>query len=277
MGETYRATSGGSREDGAAFDHTPTPGEGKPPAGEADEGRSGNALESGDLLAGKFTSQEELVKAYNELQQKLGGKVPPPDPNVDGRTIKEPEGDTPVPDLTPDADTDGLIKKVEDTGIDVEALNREFGETGELSQETMDGLTKRGIPQEMVEAYIAGQQSLATNAINTLAEVAGGKDQLAQTLQWAGENLSDAEIDAYNSAMQQGNVAITQTLLRGIVAAYRADVGEAPSNIAGESSRPAGVKPFASDAEMNLAMQDPRYSTDPTYRDSVIARIAASM
>jgi hypothetical protein len=61
------------------------------------------------------------------------------------------------------------------------------------------------------------------------------------------------------------------------VAAYRADVGEAPSNIAGESSRPAGVKPFASDAEMNLAMQDPRYSTDPTYRDSVIARISASM
>ena len=261
MGETYRSESGGVREDGAAFGHTPVPGEGKPLASEADEGRQGNALEGGDLIAGKFTSQEELVKAYNELQSKLGGRTPEPEPTPE-----------PVPE-----DTDGLIKKAEDRGIDVEALNKEFGDTGELSQATMDDLAKRGIPQEMVEAYIAGQQSLVSNAISTLAEVAGGKDQLAQTLAWAGENLSDAEIDAYNSAMQQGNVAITQTLLRGIVAAYRADVGEAPRGIHGEQSRPAGVRPFANDAEMNVAMQDPRYASDPTYRDEVIRRIAASM
>ena len=263
MGETFRAQSGESREDGAAFAHTPAvPGEGKPAAASADEGR--NPLEGGDaLLAGKFTSQEELVKAYNELQSKLGGKQP------------EPEVETPEPDPLPD--TDGRIKKAEDTGIDVDALNKEFADNGELSQDTMDSLVKRGIPQEMVEAYIAGQQSLVTNAISTLAEVAGGKDQLAQTLAWAGENLSDAEIDAYNGAMEAGNVAITQTLLRGIVAAYRADVGEAPRGIHGEQSRPAGVKPFANDAAMNHAMQDPRYRTDPEYRDSVIARISAGM
>lgn len=257
MGETIRSVSGGEREDGAAFDHTPAPGEGKPDASTADEGAAD------DKILGKFETQEDLVKAYQELQQKMGGKAAE-------------ETVTPDPDPIPE-NTDGLIKKVEDSGIDVDALNKEFADTGELSQDTMDSLVKRGIPQPMVEAYIAGQKSLVTNAISSLAEITGGKDQLARTLAWAGENLSDAEIDAYNTSMEGGNVAMTQTILRGIVAAFRADVGEESRNIDGEQGRPAGVRPFTNDAEMNLAMADPRYNTDSTYRDSVIARIAASM
>ena len=241
MGETIRSQSGGAREDGAAFDHTPAPGEGKPDASAADEGAGGD-----EKILGKFETQEDLVKAYQELQAKLGGKT------------AEEETVTPDPDPIPE-NTDGLIKKVADAGIDVDALNKEFADTGELSQETMDSLVKRGIPQPMVEAYIAGQKSLVTNAISSLAEITGGKDQLAQTLSWAGENLSDAEIDAYNSAMEGGNVAMTQTILRGIVAAYRADVGEESRNIDGEQGRPAGIKPFANDAEMILAESLPTH------------------
>ncbi len=266
MGETYQTASGGDRGDGAAFGHTPVPtGEGKPKADEADEGaRTGNVLEKGDLLAGKFTSQDELIKAYNELQAKLGGREPEPDPVV-------------KPDLKPAEETDGFITKAAEKGIDFDALNAEFADTGELTAETMATLTKRGIPQEMVEAYIQGQQSLVAGAVATLSEIAGGKDNLGLALEWATENLSDAEIDAYNGAMKSGNVAMTTTLLRGIVAAFRADVGEAPRNLVGEGGLPAAVAPFRNSAEQNEAMQDKRYSTDTAYRDSVIARIAAGM
>ena len=256
--------SGESGDKGAAFDHTPVPGQGKEEL-PADQ-RVGNPLEEGDKILGKFETQEDLVKAYQELQKKMGGEET--DPPVTDPLKKE---DPPV------ENKDGLIKKAADKDIDVEALNKEFGDTGELSQETMDTLTKRGIPQEMVEAYIAGQQALATNAIASLAEVAGGEEGLARTLEWAGDNLSDAEIDAYNEAMQAGNVGMTTTLLRGIVAAYTADVGEAPKSITGESATPSGTKPFANAAEQQHAQADPRYKTDPAYRDSVIARIAASM
>ncbi len=261
MGETYRSeTSTEGRPDGAAFDHTPAPGEGKPEAKEAEERR--NSLEQGDLIAGKFTSQEELVKAYNALSTKLGSKEPDPEPK---------------PEVKPPEESDGFIKKVEDKGIDFDALNTEFAESGELSADTMASLTKRGIPQEMVEAYIQGQEALVAGAVGALSEIAGSKDALALTLEWATENLSEAEIDTYNEAMKSGNVAMTTTLLRGIVAAYRADVGDDPSNIKGPGGIPTGTSPFKSNDEMNTAMADPRYRTDPTYRDGVVARISAGM
>lgn len=268
MGETYRAEQGGERADGAFFDHTPTPNaEGDKPQAEGMEGgREGNALEDGDLIAGKFTSQEELVKAYEELQRKMGSQG-------SEQAVEEQPAEQPAPEL----DEGGLIQKASEKAIDIDALTAEFQQNGELSEATVEALTKRGIPREMVDAYIAGQQALADTAVDTLANTVGGREELARTLEWAGENLSDAEIDAYNEAMKAGNFGATKALLRGIRAAYEAEVGQAPRGVAGERGGVAGLRPFGSDAEMNAAIADPRYETDPAFRDEVIKRVGLMM
>lgn len=256
MGETFRAESGGTSEEGYTTGAVP-PGYDKQPPPEADEGK----------IAGKFTSQEELVKAYKELEQMLGSrKAETPAP------VQEEKPAEAAPE-----NTEGLIQKAEDKGIDVDALTQEYIEKGALSDETIAGLEKRGIPRQMVEAYVEGQKALADNAVNVLAEVAGGRDEFSRVLEWAGENLSDEEIEAYNSAMKAGNVGQTKVLLRGIVAAYRTEVGEAPRGLTGERGSPTPEAAFTSDAAMNKAIQDPRYRTDPDYRASVERRIAAML
>lgn len=170
------------------------------------------AQEQETLLAGKYSSTEQLEQAYLELQQKLGSD----------------EGD--------ESDDD------EGEADDSES----YEETDE--EEEAD---------------------LTDDDIEALQDMAGGEEEYQQMLNWAGENLSDEEIDMYDSVMDSGDPAACFFAIQALMARYGEGTGVDGELLTG-SDPISTVQGFRSQQELVAAMSDPRYESDPAYRADVI-------
>jgi hypothetical protein len=208
-------------------------------------------------LPEKFKSPEEFARSYGELEKKLGQAKP-----ADSATT------------TDTAITTEAAKKA---GIDMGALSQEFSQNGELSAETLTSLEAAGFNKAAVDTYIAGQQALADKLTSELETVAGGKKQLAATLEWAKANMSADEIAAYNDAIDSGNLNRAKLALTGVVSHYTQANGVQPNLIeGGESARSTDVAPYESNAQIVKDMSSKEYKTDPAFRRKVERRLAVT-
>lgn len=216
------------------------------------------------LYAGKYKSIEEMEKAYKELESKLGA-------NNDGnnQTESQPK-DSNNGDEVPNSQ-DEAKEVLQEKGLDYSSLETEFNANGSLSEETYTSLADKGIPKEMVDAYIAGQQAIAEQTAGKLMAVAGGEQGYQEMIAWASENLSQAEQDAFNSSL--GNDAQAEFAIQGLYARFKSQ--QAPSLVKGQSN-PTSTSGYASKQEMSLDMSNPRYKTDPAFRANVARKIAKS-
>jgi hypothetical protein len=208
-------------------------------------------------LPEKFKTVEDFVKSHSELEKKLGATPPKKD---------EP---------APQTQTEVTVEAAKKAGIDVDALSAEYAKNGELSAESLESLNKAGFNKAAVDGYIAGQKAIADQQTATLEAVAGGKDQLKATLEWAKANLTEAERNGYDAALDSGNIELVKLAMQGVVSKYTAANGSDPALVGGgEETRSGDAAPFASQAEIIRAMQDPRYKTDTAYQAKVYARLA---
>lgn len=223
----------------------------------ADEGKQEveETSERPEWLDEKFESPEDLAKAYAELQQKQSKKETTKDE-------KETEGEE-------DSSTTS-------TSNAVQKATEEFSETGKLSDKAFVELEKAGIPRQFVEAYIQGQEAISTASALEIQESIGGNANYSAMSEWAGENLSDGDLEAFNAIVERGTVEQARVAVKGMYAQFLAAGGKAPNLAQGATSGAAGAKAFGSAAAMVEAMQDPRYKNDPAYREQVEKRIAVS-
>jgi hypothetical protein len=142
---------------------------------------------------------------------------------------------------------------------------KEFEETGALSEKSFEALQKIGLPKGVVEQYIAGIQASQAAAEARIFDSVGGKETYERMATWAKENLSPAEIAAYNKA-----------LVGGEAEASLAVSGKPVKLLGGQSSGSGSTQAFKSWAQVTEAMGDPRYKEDPAYRDEVSQRLAVS-
>ena len=154
-------------------------------------------------------------------------------------------------------------------------MTNEFWENNGLSDATYDKLAAAGIPSEVVDAFIDGQMAVADQMRNEAFNMVGGEQQYVEMVEWAQNNLSENEINAYNQAVESGDPNATKLAISGLQAQYRMDNGQEPNLISGEAvSASSGA--FQSVAELTAAMADPRYSRDPAYRKQVSDKLARS-
>ena len=88
----------------------------------------------------------------------------------------------------------------------IESATSEFTESGELSDKTFEALEKAGLPRGFVEDYINGQQAVSTQQASAIQETIGGAGNYEAMAEWAGENLADGELDAFNSIVEGSSV-----------------------------------------------------------------------
>ncbi len=162
----------------------------------------------------------------------------------------------------------------ESTGLDLQEYFDEYQDKGELTQESYDKLAEQGLGKQIVDDFIAGQNARVANETREVAAVVGGEDNLNAVLEWAGENLSEAEINAYNSATQQGKDS-AKLALQGLYSRYTAENGSSPNLIGGQTGGESRDV-FKSSHEMTKAMEDPRYWKDPDYQKEVQDKISRS-
>lgn len=162
---------------------------------------------------------------------------------------------------------------LESKGFDYQALTEEFQANGDLTPETREKLAKQGITGEILDAYIEGQKAIVQRAMEDIASTVGGMEQMETIVEWAKTNLSEAEkksIDAVHDP------AVIKILLKDLERRMNDSEGYVPqAQLQGGAGETRGNY-FESMHEVEEAINDPRYSSDPVYRAKVAQKLTAS-
>ena len=234
--------------------------------------------EQEQLLAGKYKSAEDLEKAYVELSKKLGEKG-----DQDSGEAGDTEDSTEVESEENTEETEEASQPSEAAELITSASN-EFSEKGELTPETLEKFSSMS-SQELVEAYMQVQSSLPQaqseapdildSQINEIKNSAGGEKAYGELVTWAGENLPQAEIDAFDEIVGTGSTQAIKLAVSGLKAQYENSNGYEGQMLTGKA--PKNTKDvFRSQQELVAAMSDRRYDNDPAYRQDVIAKLERS-
>ena len=200
----------------------------------------GNKAEdtNAEPILGKFNSVDDLAKAYSELEKKLGAGEAP---------AKASEGDLKI---TP--------KEEAPEAADMEAL-----------------LKAGTITQDMYDTFVAGQEAASSAFQSEVFSAAGGEAAYNDLIEWAGDNLSEAEIDTFNDLLGSGNVAAVKMAVSGLAAQRGSNQAQEPARTIAGGTPPAADK-FDNWAQVQEAMSDPRYYKDAAYNAEVVAKIGRS-
>jgi len=215
-----------------------------------------------EWLPEKFKSPEDMAKAYGELETKLGQSEPKQE------EVKETKKD--------DLSIDNAEKAVENAGLNMDTLQQEYNESGQLNDKSYEALAKVGIPKDYVDAFIKGQEAIATQTANTLKQEVGGDEAYKNMMTWASENLNEAEINAYNRTVNGKDIEATKLAIAGLNAKYKNAEGIEPSLARGDRPSTSNATGYRSWAEVTAAMSDPRYSKDVAYQADVQAKLKNS-
>ena len=210
-----------------------------------------------NLLAGKYKNAQDLESAYLELQKKLGeGDVEPEEGDMEEAEEFE---SSPATDM-------------------ISAASQEFAESGEITPETRDALAEMS-SEELLDAYMSMQKApspdLTDSDVSSLKDSVGGEEAYNQITGWAAEALSDAELDAFNSTIENGSLAQIQMIMAGLQARYQAENGYEGTQLQGKP--PSNSRDvFRSQAEVVEAINDPLYDRDPAYRNDILMKLERS-
>lgn len=222
-----------------------------------------------DLIGGKFKSQDDLLKAYEELQKKLGQETP----EGEGEPAEEP---TEAAEEAPAEEEE--VSPAEDVIV---KASKSYEETGELSDEAIEELAALD-SKELIKAYLnqfkkqsaaAQVQTTAKAESDAIIQSVGGAEKYGEMVQWASQNMSADEISAYNAATNAG-AAAARFAVEALANRYKAAEGYEAPLVRGKAQPVA--EGFRSNAELSRAIADPRYHTDPAYRLDVEQKLARS-
>ena len=223
------------------------------------------------MLAGKYKNAEELEAAYISLQKKLGNP----------KEREAPEESETTED-TEDNVEDTETEEFEESSADPTLFDRLYEESqNEFTDDTLRELAQAN-PQDLAKMYLDYRYNntqvrpeLSDDDVSTLKGSVGGNEAYNEMLQWAGQNLSEAEISMYDSVMESGNAGAAYFAMQALNYQFKDSVGVDGNLLQGKA--PTSTKQgFKSQAEVVSAMQDPRYDRDPAYRQEVMAKLESS-
>ena len=220
---------------------------------------------------------EALAKAYAELEKKQSGKKDETNEEDAGSTDEERKPTDEEADDKPDeqSDEDAARETAKSAGLDYDALSKEYWDTGKLDESSYDKLEKAGIPRHLVDGYIRGQQAIINETKAAVFSEVGGEQAYDEMITWAADNLKEAEIAAYDKAVNSGDMNQITLAVKGLKARFAAAEGIEPTvNLGG--SAPSDGSTFKSWAQVTKAMNDPRYGKDPAYMAEVESKLARS-
>ncbi len=220
---------------------------------------------------------ESLAKSYIELEKQFHAKpqeekVIPPEvqeiaekqefriPEIKKEEVVE-EDNTPM------------------TSLDYKEWGAELARTGQLSEETRNGIkAKTNLSDEMLNDWVLAQRSRNKEHFVTAANMVGGTERLSSVLNWATNNLTPEQSGIVNERLAGPDYEIT---LNGLVNMYDKAMANAPKtqepvppqNRAPAPSGRSIVEGFPSYGQFQQARSDPRYMQDSVYRQAVEERM----
>lgn len=233
--------------------------------------------ESAALIGGKFKSQDDLLKAYEELQSKLGKRNE--DDDADEESVEEglqAEGDQETEEVLDQGE-------VSETVAYMEELSKEYDEAGDLSPDAIKKLATLA-PEDLIKSYLQYQkradQAFAAKTMQqaevvSIQQSVGGVEAYNEMINWAATNLTEQEITDFNSIANGTNVAAAKFAVEALSQRHRANEGFEGRLVTGKAPSPR-VKGYRSQAELARDIGNPLYSSDPAFREDVEERLRNS-
>jgi hypothetical protein len=167
-------------------------------------------------------------------------------------------------------ETDKVAEQAaEKAGVNLDEFNAYVAENGKVNPEHLKSFEAAGIPPEAVEEYVALKIQAVENQYEAVVEYFGGaaaKDQLNQFLV---KNFTRDEVVEFNNQlMNPAKWRATAAFLMGEAGMARPGRGLIKGDNQQGGAAAQGEQ-FATEAEFNAAMRDPRYKVDPAYRTRV--------
>ncbi len=209
-------------------------------SGQPEEQTSAEQTDRPQWLPEKFTSAEELAKSYTELEKSYS-------------------------------------EKSQAAQNDLNPFFNEYAEKGELGEESYTKLQGMGLGKDVVDNYINGMKAQSDLQVTRIHNEVGGADSYNNMVTWASENLSEAEVNAFNNTMENGTGDDAILAAKGIAARYQATQSpktQEPSLFKGDATSSRDT--FRSTAEVVNAINDKRYAADTAYRKDVEEKIKRS-
>ena len=220
-----------------------------------------------DYIPEKFrqgTPEEAAAKmaaSYAELERTVSGK---------------PSAAPAVPADASGKESEGTA--TEASGISMESITAEYqANEGVIAPESYEAMAAKGLPKEMVDNYIAGQEAIANQLVTKTYALAGGEAEFTAMIEWAGQNWSESQIAAYDAVMNTNNEASIALAVSGLKTAMTTSGYTAPNLVPGEGGQ-AGNNggSYQSKAEMTADMASDQYKNDSAFRAKVAAKLENS-
>ncbi len=117
------------------------------------------------------------------------------------------------------------------------------------------------------------QEMRRRDATRQVTEQLGGDQVVRGAMEWAQQNMAQAQLDAINADLAKASVEGQTAIMRGLIEQSGAS---APAFAQGSPAAPAGAVPFASHEALLEAQRDPQYATNPEYRAEIMRRLGVS-
>ena len=240
------------------------------------------AAKEPELLLGKFKSQDDLAKAYQELEKKLGQA-----------STTDPEAPSPAQGYSPEQAIElygeGPVSALKEKGLDLAEVMFN-ADNGQDISEHYDALAETfGVTRQMVENYVSKAQGSAPAEAPGLTEadaaqlkaMVGGEDSFNKLSQWAANNLEKGELAKYNAVVDSGNKDAIEWALKALQARVAAPDSVVEPKLYG-GGEAAAVAKFESQQQVLDAMNKRNdkgqklYEVDEAYREKVQQLLAIS-
>ena len=177
-------------------------------------------INDGDKFGGDYN---KLKESYDQLESKLGQSNRPD-------STSQPESDLSIPQAP----------EVGEGVFDMAALTQEYTNNGELSEDSYKQLEAGGVSRSIADDYIAGQKALGQQIGDTVKSEIGGPLEYGNMVDWAKANYTQSQIQAYDAAVNSGNVEMAKMAAKGLHSDYQNDTGQEGKVYGGKTPSPAG-------------------------------------
>lgn len=210
---------------------------------------------------------DELAKSYAELEKMKSAPKAEDKPADDADKLNDLTIEPAKEEASAEAEANPITSAFE-------SFAKHYEETkGQPAEDQIAEIVKLGVPQNIVDNYLAGLSALSQLAFQQAHATAGGQDVFDAASDWASKSLTAAEIESYNTLVT--NPATAKQGVEWLVSKYKTAHPSEGSFV--ESTPGAAVGDvFRSKSEMVAAMKTDRYQTDRAYVAEVAEKVARS-
>lgn len=212
----------------------------------------------------------EEVNSPEDNQETTDTTVATPEETQETPPVEKKE-ETTIENINQEDDTQ-VAEMLNHKGFDLNKLQDEFDQYGDITEETRKELAKVGITGDILDSYIEGRMAVVEKTMTEIANSIGGQETFDSIVNWARANLSEEEKAAYSATQDP---IMIKAILRDLKNRMENSDGIIPQQITGSESG-AGGDYFQSMAEVEEAINDPKYAKDEVYRQKVARKITAS-